>query len=438
MRPTIAEIHLDALLANYKALEHRVEQSADPGAGLLAVVKADAYGHGVERCAQALVRQANARWLGVTSADEALRLRAALFQGVDGPGHIKPNASGLGTGSSSHDLPVAWKRAINARILIMSGFFPGEAAEVVRLGLRPLVWEPWHLQQLDHAARSARYPAHTVPVHLEIDTGMSRQGVAPADAAALLSGTLPADSPIWVEGVMTHFSSPEVLTDPPSTHPAGPITDHQLALFTAALASLREAGVRPLFLHAGNSANAGTGVALSRLAQLAAAHGAQLLVRPGLALYGIPTRFAPSAPDPIPLRPVLQWRTAVTSLREVAPGTPVGYNETFRAARRARLATVPVGYADGLRRELSNRGAMLVRGLRAPIVGRVSMDQTVLDITHIPAAALGEEVVILGEQRGSQNTAHITAWDHADWCGTIPYEVVCGIAPRVARSSTDL
>ena len=321
---------------------------------------------------------------------------------------------------------------MQVRILLMSGFFPGEADEVVHRGLHSLVWEPWHLQQLDRAARRAGRDPHTVPVHLEIDTGMSRQGVAPDEAVALLRGALPADSPVWIEGIVTHFSSPEILTNP--------VIGHQLKLFTTALTSLREAGVRPLWLHAGNSANAGAGIGLAPLAQLAAEHGAQLLVRPGLALYGIHSRFSPAPPDAdasLSLRPVLQWRTAVTSLREVAPGTPVGYNETFRAARHSLLATVPVGYADGLRRELSNRGSMLVRGLRAPIVGRVSMDQTVLDVSDISSVAIGDEAVILGEQEGRQGAAQLTAWEHADWCGTIPYEILCGLTARVSRVSLD-
>ncbi len=404
MRPTVAEIDLEALPANYRELEGRVRRGADPSARLLAVVKADAYGHGVVQCGQALAEGAGAAWLGVTSVQEALALEAGLREGGARP-----------------------------RMLVMSGFFPGEEEEVVRRGLRPQVWEPWHLERLHRTAQSLGYPERSVPVHLEVDTGMSRQGVAPDGAAALLRGVLPAESPVFLEGVLTHFSSPEVLTGVSAADPAlsSPSVEHQLGLLAEALDGLWEVGLCPQWLHAGNSANAAAGVGLSRLARLADECGARLLVRPGLALYGVPTRFIPASEtaDAPMLQPVLRWRTAVTSLREVAPGTPVGYNETFRAARRTRLATVPVGYADGLRRELGNRGAMLLRGFRAPMVGRVSMDQTVLDVTDVPGAAIGDEVVILGKQ----GEAEITAWEHADACGTIPYEILCGIAARVSR-----
>ncbi len=415
MRPTFAEIRLGSLLHNYRALERNVQERAGETACLLAVIKADAYGHGVECCGRALVHDAGASWLGVTSLEEAERLRAALFEGID-----RPREAMLGTRPVSA-LPEEWKRVVEVRTLIMSGFFPGEEDEVVRLGFRPQVWESWHFERLDWAARLRGCAAGTVPVHLEVDTGMSRQGVAAEAAATLVTRSLQSGSPVFVEGVLTHFSSPERLDSA--------VMERQIERFGQALAELAAAGVRPDWIHAGNSANALAGAGLEQLAQLARRCGAKLLVRPGLALYGLETRFTPSAQTATTLEPVMTWRTEIVSLREVPAGTPVGYNETFVADRRARLALLPVGYADGLRRELSNRGFVLVRGQRTPIVGRVSMDQTVINVSGVPGAAVGDEVMLMGVQ----GEERITAWQMADWCETIPYETLCGVSARVRR-----
>ncbi len=401
MRPTVAEIRLRSLLANYRVLEENVCRSAGPGLrespALLAVIKANAYGHGLELCGRALAAE-GARWLGVTSVEEATALQGAC-----------------------HDLSMP-------RVLVMSGFFAGEEDAVLQHGLTAQVWAPWHFQLLETAAWRVGVTAQTVPVHLEIDTGMSRQGVAPGAPLATLLEGLGRDSPIWIEGVLTHFSSPEMLHD--NMEP-GPVMSAQLERFAEALAQLREAGVQPRWVHAGNSANAMAGVGLQALAKLALTTGASLLVRPGLALYGVPTRF--NHPIVHGLVPVLAWKTRVTSLREVRPGTAVGYNETFVAQQAMRLALLPIGYADGLRRELSGCGTVLVRGQKAPVIGRVSMDQTVVDVTSMSGVEIGDEVVLLG----SQGSEVISAWDMADLCKTIPYEVLCGIAARVLRTSID-
>ncbi len=401
MRPTVAEIRLDSLLANYRLLEENVRRSPGPGLreppALLAVIKANAYGHDLGLCGRALAAE-GARWLGVTSVEEAIALQGAC-----------------------HGLPMP-------RVLVMSGFFAGEEDAVLQHGLTAQVWEPWHFRLLETAARRAGLAAQTVPVHLEIDTGMSRQGVtAGAPLAGLLEG-LERDSPVWIEGVLTHFSSPEILN---GDMEPGSVMSAQLERFAEALAQLQEAGVQPRWVHAGNSANAMAGVGLQALAKLARTAGASLLVRPGLALYGIPTRFNQRVVHG--LVPVLAWKTQVTSLREVRPGTAVGYNETFVAQRAMQLATLPVGYADGLRRELSGCGTVLVRGQKVPIIGRVSMDQTVVDVSGVSGVEIGDEVVLLG----SQGAETVTAWDMADLCRTIPYEVLCGIAGRVPRIFVD-
>ena len=403
MRPTVAEIDLSALLSNYKLL--RRSAGATAGAGLIAVVKANSYGHDLGLCARALISDAGAPWLGVTSVDEALALRQALgdLRTEDG---TKP------------------------AVLVMSGFFPGEEALLPKHRLTAQVWEGYHFALLDAAARRAGLPVRSLGVHLEIDTGMSRQGVQPGEAlAGLLRGAgFEADSPLFVEGVMTHFSSPEVLEGQAD----GSVMTGQIRRFRTALDQLRESGVRPRWMHAGNSANAGGGVGLKALAGVAREFGAELLVRPGIALYGVRTAFTPGDPEGSVsgcLQPVMRWRTEVISLREIPKGTPVGYNETFRAHETTRLALLPVGYADGLNRLLSNRGAMLVRGQRAPVAGRISMDQTVLDVSAIPGVELGDEVVIVG----AQGSDRIAVEEHAQLCGTIPYEVLCRIGERVRR-----
>jgi len=417
-RPVWAEISLERLTHNFHLIEKAVRLCAREGTPeLLAVVKANAYGHGVELCGPALAA-AGSRWLGVTSVGEGVALRRAL--GVL-PSHLAA-----------------------ARILVMSSLWHGEADAVLDRALTPQVWEPYQLALLSEAAEARGVPAQSVPVHLEVDTGMARQGVAPGPLLARLLGDYFAPgSPLLLEGVMTHFSAPEVLgrSDVQADTQAATQsdTDDQISRFAEALGQVYAAGLRPRWLHAGNSATVFDPRPTAALAALARTHGAQLMLRPGLALYGYPVRFTPSEPpsfEPnrqVRLQPVLAWKTRITSLRALAPGQGAGYNSTFRPTRPTRLALTPVGYADGLNRLLSNRGEMLVRGRRAPIAGRVSMDQTILDVTDIPGVTIGDEVVILGDQAGIS----ITAWEHADLCGTIPYEILCGIAGRVPRREVE-
>ena len=404
MRPTYAEIRLRALVHNYKLLEANVRAHAGTGLtppGLVAVIKANAYGHGVGLCGPTLA-QAGAGWLGVTTVEEALALQDSLQAAAD-------------------------RLAGGPRVLVMSGVFPGEEAVVVEQGLTAQVWEPWHLRLLqDAAARAGRAPA-SVGVHLEIDTGMSRQGVAPGEPLAKLLREMGGGSPLSVEGVLTHFSSPQ---EPQ-------VLAGQVDRLRLALQQLWAAGVRPRWVHAGNSANVCTGTGLPSLALLAREFEAELLVRPGLALYGVPFGEAveasaaqPGAPEAARLEPVLRWKTQVISVREVAAGTPVGYAETFRAPEGgARLALLPVGYADGFARDLSERGFVLVRGCRVPVAGRISMDQTVVDVSRVAGVAVGDEVVLLGQQGPEE----IPVGEMAAWRGTIPYEVLCGIGARVPR-----
>ena len=390
-RPVWAEISRERLLANWSAL-----RQAARGVEMMAVVKANAYGHDVLACAPLLFK-AGAHWLGVTSVAEGAAVRAVCPQ---------------------------------AKILIMSGLFDGEAAAVIDLGLTPVVWEPWQLDLLEEAAASRKLAPGSFPVHLEIDTGMSRQGVrflGAADATAL-SGLLPrfhTKSPLQLNGVLTHFCAPETMW---SLRP-----NPQVASFAGALQMIVKAGLKPEWVHAGNSSSLVSQADTQELSTLAAQTGARLMLRPGLALYGYLdrlTRDGLSWPGEEPgVLPVLSWKTRVTSLRTLRPGETAGYGYTYTAEATTRVALLPVGYADGLNRLLSNRGHVLLRGQTAPIAGRVSMDQTILDVSEIPNTTVGDEVVILG----SQGELSLDAWDLADFAGTIPWETLCAISGRVPR-----
>jgi alanine racemase len=389
-RPVWAEISRSHLLANWNLLRHAAPDDAD----VMAVVKANAYGHGAALCGPVLAA-AGARWFGVTCVEEGVALR---------------------------------KVCPDARILIMSGLWGDEAHTILEHRLTPQVWEQFHFDLLEDAARERGMGAQSVPVHLEIDSGMSRQGVRSLEALDSLLARCTSVSPIKIEGVMTHFSAPEVL-EPDETLPP-------LTRFAAALEVIAASHIRPTWIHAGNSATLLAQRSIAALQALAKHHGARLMLRPGLSLYGYPIRFTPqtaSMPLQSALQPVLAWKTRVVSLRTIAAGETAGYNMTFKAERDTCLALIPLGYADGLNRLLSNCGHALVRGQRARIAGRVSMDQTILDVTVIPEVAIGDEVVLIGEQ-GSER---ITAYDLADATGTIPYETLCAIGARVPRLLVD-
>jgi alanine racemase len=389
-RPCWVEIHTRFLEDNYRFLS----ALAKPHAELLAIVKADAYGHSLGICAPAVVR-AGARWLGVTSVEEGVAARA-----------LCPDA----------------------RILIIGGVFPGQGADLVRHGLTAVAWEPNQLDELEGAARTAGVAAGSVPVHLEIDTGMSRQGVG-LDALAPALARFHPGSPLRLEAVMTHlFAADEA---------DGVVTEAQLVRLEEALRKVEATGIYPEWLNVGNSAALLAGRA-ETIAALAARHGMKAMLRPGLALYGLIPRYDPNfdsselesiAAASTRLQPVLAWKSKVVGVRSVPAGAVVGYNGTFVATEPMHLALVAAGYADGLDRRLGNRFSLLVRGVRAPLVGRISMDQAVLDVTEIPRVEAGDEVVILGTQDGET----ISAFDHAEAAETIPWEVFTRIGPRVPR-----
>jgi len=384
------EISTRSLENNYRFLESLAPRDTE----LMAILKADAYGHSLALCAPAVVR-AGARWIAVTSVEEGMAARALCPQ---------------------------------TRVMVIGGVVPGQGAEVVNHELTAVVWESTQLDDLDAAARTAGLRADSLPLHLEIDTGMSRQGTNLKELPSLLARFAPG-SPLRLEGIMTHLFAADEST--------GQVTQNQLSELQAALEIVEAAGLYPDWLNVGQSS-----VLLSTdgasIAALAARHGMKALLRPGLALYGIVPRFYPDFAKDAPealiearsrLQPVLAFKTAILGIRAIPAGAVVGYNGTFVATEPMRLALVTAGYADGLARLLGNRFSLLVRGMHAPLIGRVSMDHAVLDVTEIDGVVAGDEVVILG----TQGDETITAYDHADATDTIPWEVLTRIAARVPR-----
>jgi alanine racemase len=272
----------------------------------------------------------------------------------------------------------------------------------------PAVFRPEHLTALDAAARTRGMKARA---HLKVDTGMGRLGVLPADVPAFLEAARGCQR-VELEGLCSHFANAD-LAD-------AALTAQQISRFRTALGQMRAAGFDPRWRHLSNSAGL---IALPE-----ARDGVEMnLTRPGLALYGLAP--APWLRPPRVLEPVLSWKTAVVHLKPVPTGTPISYGSTWTAPRPSRIATLPVGYADGWSRLLSNRGAVLVGGRRAPIVGRVCMDLCMVDVTDIPGVAVGDEVVLIGRQGAEVQDAHQLAALE----GTIAYDVLCAVGARVPR-----
>ena len=381
-RPTWAEISRSKLIHNHSVLRRLAGTETE----LLCVIKANAYGHGLAECARTL-EGSGVRWFGVTCVEEGVALRREVPE---------------------------------AGILIMSGVWEGEAGAALEHDLTPVVWDPKHFTLLEAAARRLRAAPGDCPVHLEIDTGMSRQGVATQNLASVLGG-FGTGAPLRLQALMTHFHTPGNID----------LRAGQVRELMAAAAMVREHDLWPEILSAGSSA-----AALDPDPELAATAkrlGVSLMVRSGIALYG----YAPDAEHPPEsagqLMPVLTWKTRVVSLREIPAGATVGYDATFTAKGPARIALLPVGYADGMNRLLSNRGSVLVRGRSVPIAGRISMDHTSVDVSDVAGVEVGDEVVLIGSQGGHT----ITAADMARLAGTISYEILCGISARVPRIMVD-
>lgn len=358
-----AEIDLGAIRDNTRQITRLVS----PSAAVMAVVKANGYGHGAVPVARTAL-EGGATWLGVASVEEGLELRAA---GIEAP-------------------------------ILQLGYTPRPAlAEAVAAGLSLNLYDGGTLDAL----RDLPLPA-PARLQLKVDTGMHRLGAAPAEAVTL-ARRIRTHPNLQLEAVWTHFASAE--SDPAFTR-------HQLASLLRVRDQIRSETALPFLSHAANSAGL-LGFPEARLD----------LVRAGLVIYGVSPN--PAWTDLPGLQPALTWRTIVTNVQTVPAGAAVGYGQTWTAAEPRRVATLAVGYADGLQRRQSNRGQVLVRGRPAPIVGIVSMDQTAVDVSHIPGVTIGDVATLIGRDGGSELTASAVA-AVAD---TISYEVLSAISARVLR-----
>lgn len=371
-RPTWAEIDLDALAHNFRV----VRRTVAPDVEVMAVVKANAYGHGAVACARRL-HDEGAAWFCVALAEEAAELRAAN---------------------------------LHQRILCLGGVWGEQAAQCVQARVTPVVYR---FDMAEAVNRAAAARGEIANVHLKIDTGMGRLGVR-ADSIAEFARRLAELKNIRVEGVMTHFAA----ADEPAKDD---FTQTQITRFNNALDAVRSAGHAPTFFDLANSA--GT-FAHSE------AHGN--MVRPGGVLYGLWRDVLPPSETAPGLRPVMSLRSRIALLKEVPAGETLGYGCTFRTHRPTLAATLPLGYNDGYPRALSNRGQVILHGRLAPVIGRVSMDLTIVDVTDVAVAHEvrdGDMVTLIGKDGETEITAEAVA----ELSNTISYEITCGISNRVPR-----
>jgi alanine racemase len=332
------------------------------GVGVLSVVKADAYGHGAVEVGKAL-EEAGTEMLGVATVEEAVELRD---YGIEIP------------------------------ILLLGGLRPDEAPVAVEHSLTPCIFSLDAAKALDLESAKARSKS---PYHLKIDTGMTRLGVRPEEMDAFLTG-LAGYRHIVMEGALTHLAS--AFSESPES------TRSQLGEFSRLVAMIRERGFRPRYLHTANSPG---------IRRFSESH--MDLVRPGIMLYG-------ADGGGLPLKPVMRLKSVVMQVSKVPSGTPVSYGGTFVTERPSVIATLPIGYADGYMRRLSNRAKVSIRGNLAPVVGAVCMDLIMIDVTDVPGASVGDEVVLFGDSLVSVD-------DVAGWADTISYEILSITGKRVPR-----
>lgn len=383
--PVWAEVRHDALLHNLKSIRNHVGKQRK----VLAIVKANAYGHGMVPVTKTLER-AGVEYFGVTSTAEGAELREA---------------------------------GIRRPLILLTGMWPGEELNVLRNGLTPAVTDVWQLPLLERAAakvlRSAKKTSRRrdarFPFHLKVDTGMNRLGVLPRDTAKFLAAYADCKH-LRLEGTFTHFAQAEIFTNQ--------ATEEQQRRLDGVLAKLRAAGVNPGLIHLANSA-----AIASRPATWAD------MVRPGALLYGYHQWYVP--PDvrgemqgKLPLRPVMSLRARVLSVKDVPAGEGVGYNAKFVAERPSCVAVLSAGYAEGVVRLLTNRGKVILRGRCAPIVGIVSMDVAMADISAIPEVQPGDVATFIGADPDGGNCV-LDASDIAHEIGTVTSDLLCAVGPRV-------
>lgn len=368
-RPTWANINLDNLAFNFHSVKKFVSESIQ----YMAVVKADAYGHGAIKCAKRLEKE-GIDWLGVALPEEGLELRE----------------SGLKTS-----------------ILCLGGFWQGQENLLISNNLTPVIYNTTLAEKLNLAAQEKDLKAK---FHLKIDTGMGRIGVR-FDEIKEFADSLLQFTNLELEGVMTHFASADDLSQTD-------FTNLQIKRFYECVEMLESKGFRPTYKDLANSPGA---VAHS------ASHGN--LVRLGGILYGLGDDVLPQEIDLPKVKPVMSLLSRIKHLKRVPKGETLGYGRTFSTERDSLIATVPIGYQDGYRRGLSNCGRVIVRNKFAPVVGRVSMDWTIIDVTEIENVKLDDEVILIGNSGDLQ----IKTEELAEKVGTISYEITCGINRRVPR-----
>ena len=372
-RPTWAEIDLDNLAFNFRSVRDFVGHEIK----YMAVVKADAYGHGAIECARRLEAE-GADWFGVALPEEGVELRRA---------------------------------GIRKLILCLGGFWDGQAEIALNYNLTPVIYQVERARVLNEAATRR---GTAVAIHVKVDTGMGRIGVR-YDSVGEFANELRKLDHLRLEGVMTHFAAADDLAE-------SDFTALQMKRFDEAVAAFRENGFRPSYLDLANSPGA-------------VAHPSSRgnMVRLGGVLYGLGGDVLPKGIDKPELRAVLSLRTRIAHLKRVPRGETIGYGRTFVTEKDSAIATIPIGYQDGFRRALSDGGQAIVRGSVVPVAGRISMDWTTLDVTSIDGVQVGDEVVLIGQQGESR----LDAEDLARTIGTISYEVTCGIDRRVPRVYLD-
>ncbi|OFV98451.1 MAG: alanine racemase [Acidobacteria bacterium RIFCSPLOWO2_12_FULL_54_10] len=372
-RPTWVEISLPQLAENYRIIRNHVGARC----AIMAVVKADAYGHGLSEVSKTLAA-AGADWFGVTSADEGIELR---------------------------------KLGITQPILLLTGFWEGEQQALTEYDLVPAVYTEDQLVALESWGRQC---GKVIRFHLKINTGMGRLGIHWQELDSFLL-TFRKMKHVEMEGLFAQFSAAEDFTTGQ--------TEEQASRFHDAEQSLARAGIHPRYCHQANS---------SAIVSRPDTWGN--MVRPGLLLYGyqLPVRTpadTQASPVQLPVREILAFKSKVIAVKEVPVGISLGYGGRYTTSRHSRIATIPAGYADGLDRRLSGRGHLILREKFAPIVGNISMDLTLVDVTENTSVSVGDEVLLIGRS----GSCAVTAMDLAEMSGTIPYEILCGISKRVSR-----
>jgi len=384
-RPVWAEISLSALRGNLNAIRAYVNPPSEKRKTprqVLSIVKGNAYGHGSPEVAKAL-EGFGSDWFGVASAGEGIELRQGSVR--------KP-------------------------ILVLGGFWPGEEKNLIAYNLTPAIHRCEHLALFDKAAAAAR--KKSVPIHLKIDTGMNRLGISPADIDCF-ARQLAKCKRLELNGTFTHLASSEVFTDTPT----GRETGQQLEKYFSSIDRLRALGIDPGIQHIANSA-----AIASRPESWAD------MVRPGAVLYGYHPGFDPidlrtKYETALTLRPVMSLRARLLMIRSVPEGAGVGYNASWTAKRPSRVAVLAAGYADGIHRSLGNRGCVYIRGYRAPIIGIVSMDVSMLDVTDVPDTTIGDIATFYGTDGDHVYPANVIARS----IGTVTSDLISRVSRRVPR-----